>query len=76
MTKGGACPDCIMIPEVIWLTANKYLSRSTLIGRGRPDFLYGEGRIKGYLQFALEMPAPQDDQIASELLVDLHSLAG
>jgi hypothetical protein len=54
MTKGGACPDCIMIPEVICLTANKYLSRSTLIGRGRPDFLLGETRIKGYLQIALE----------------------
>jgi hypothetical protein len=54
MTKGGACPDCIMIPEVICLTANKYLSRSTLIGRGRPDFIVGEERMKGYLQYALE----------------------
>jgi hypothetical protein len=54
MTKGGACPDCIMIPEVICLTANKYLSRSTLIGRGRPDFIVGEDRISGYLQLALE----------------------
>jgi hypothetical protein len=54
MTKGGACPDCIMIPEVICLTANKYLSRSTLIGRGRPDFLLGDTRIKGYLQLALD----------------------
>jgi hypothetical protein len=54
MTKGGACPDCIMIPEVICLTANKYLSRSTLIGRGRPDFLVGEQRIAGFLQYALE----------------------
>lgn len=54
MTKGGACPDCIMIPEVICLAANKYLSRSILVGRGRPDFLSGEERIKGYLQFALE----------------------
>jgi hypothetical protein len=54
MTKGGACPDCIMIPEVICLTANKYLSRSTLIGRGRPDFIIGEERIRGYLQLALE----------------------
>lgn len=53
MTKGGACPDCIMIPEVICLTANKYLSRSTLIGRGRPDFIVGEAQIRGYLQFAL-----------------------
>jgi hypothetical protein len=54
MTKGGACPDCIMIPEVICLTANKYLSRSALVGRGRPDFIIGEERINGYLQFALE----------------------
>ncbi|WP_245442245.1 hypothetical protein [Mesorhizobium hawassense] len=54
MTKGGACPDCIMIPEVICLTANKYLSRSTLIGRGRPDFIVGEEQIRGYLQFALD----------------------
>ena len=55
MTKGGACPDCLMIPEVICLTANKYLSRSTLIGRGRPDFISeSTDRIKGYLQIALE----------------------
>jgi hypothetical protein len=54
MTKGGACPDCIMIPEVICLTANKYLSRSTLIGRGRPDFIVGEQRLTGYLQYALD----------------------
>jgi len=53
MTKGGACPDCIMIPEVTCLTANKYLSRSTLIGRGRPDFISGDQRIGGYLQTAL-----------------------
>lgn len=54
MSKGGACPDCIMIPEVICLTANKYLSRSTLIGRGRPDFLTGDARINGYLEVALQ----------------------
>lgn len=54
MAKGGACPDCIMIPEVNCLTANKYLSRSTLIGRGRPSFVLGEERLKGYLQFAVE----------------------
>jgi hypothetical protein len=54
MQRGGACPDCLMIPEVICLTANKYLSRSTLIGRGRPHFLVGEQRIDGYLQYALE----------------------
>jgi hypothetical protein len=60
MTKGGACPDCIMIPEVICLTANKYLSRSTLIGRGRPDFIVGERRLKGYLQYAFEHAQPNE----------------
>jgi hypothetical protein len=60
MTKGGACPDCIMIPEVICLTANKYLSRSTLIGRGRPDFIVGEQRLKGYLQYAFEHAQPNE----------------
>lgn len=54
MTKGGACPDCVMIPEMSCLTANKYLSRSTLIGRGRPHFLTGEARIEGYLKLGLE----------------------
>jgi hypothetical protein len=54
MTKGGACPDCIMIPEVICLTANKYLSRSTLLGRGRPDCITGQAGITGFLQIALE----------------------
>jgi hypothetical protein len=54
MTKGGACPDCVMIPEVICLAANKYLSRSTLIGRGRPDFIHGEARLNGFLQCALD----------------------
>lgn len=54
MQRGGACPDCLMIPEVICLTANKYLSRSTLVGRGRPHFIIGEHRIDGYLQRALE----------------------
>jgi hypothetical protein len=54
MTKGGACPDCLMIPEVSCLTANKYLGRSVLIGRGRPHFITGEERIDGFLRLSLE----------------------
>ena len=34
--KGGACPDCIMIPETSCVTRNDLLSRSSLIGRGKP----------------------------------------
>jgi hypothetical protein len=34
--RGGACPDCILIPENACLTRNELLSRSVLIGRGTP----------------------------------------
>lgn len=34
--RGGACPDCILIPETSCLTRNELLSRSMLVGRGRP----------------------------------------
>lgn len=33
---GGACPDCILIPEAACLTRNELLSRSVLTGRGIP----------------------------------------
>jgi len=33
---GGACPDCILIPETACLTRNELLSRSVLSGRGTP----------------------------------------
>src|SRR4051812_21086618 len=33
---GGACPDCILIPEAACLTRNELLSRSVLAGRGTP----------------------------------------
>ena len=52
MTKGGACPDCLMIPEVSCLTRNKYLSRSILIGGGQPSFVDGTTRLRGYLDVA------------------------
>jgi hypothetical protein len=33
---GGACPDCVLIPETACLTRNELLSRSVLSGRGTP----------------------------------------
>jgi hypothetical protein len=48
-------------------------SISTQRGRGRPDFLLGEERIKGYLQFALDNA--RHDETAVGLLADLHPLA-
>lgn len=52
--RGGACPDCIMIPETSCIAGNKLLSRTVLrtIG-GRPRrFDTREGTINGYLDFA------------------------
>ncbi len=51
-TRGSACPDCQMIPEVSCLTSNKLLSRSVLrsIG-GRPRFDKRSGGITGYLDW-------------------------
>jgi hypothetical protein len=51
-TRGSACPDCQMIPEVSCLTSNKLLSRSVLrsVG-GRPGFDRRSGGIKGYLDW-------------------------
>jgi hypothetical protein len=36
--KGGACPDCVMIPETSCITRNDLLSRSALAGRGKPSW--------------------------------------
>jgi hypothetical protein len=64
LSKGGACPDCLMIPEVTCLTRNKYLSRSVLIGRGRPSFLEGRDRIAGYFHFAHRRANPDQFRMA------------
>ena len=44
--KGGACPDCIMIPETSCVTRNDLLSRSALIGRGAPHWAKWEGSAR------------------------------
>jgi hypothetical protein len=48
--RGGACPDCIMMPETSCIASNKLLSRSVLksVG-GRPRFDIREKSIRGYL---------------------------
>lgn len=50
--RGGACPDCVMMPETSCIASNKLLSRSVLrsVG-GRPRFDTREGSIRGYLDF-------------------------
>ena len=48
--RGGACPDCVMMPETSCVAGNKLLSRSVLrsIG-GRPRFDERGAPIRGYL---------------------------
>jgi hypothetical protein len=49
--QGGACPDCVMIPEVVCVAGNRYLSRSFLTGEGIPAFMGFSGRtVEGYLE--------------------------
>lgn len=50
--RGGACPDCVMMPETACIAGNKLLSRSTLrsVG-GRPRFDTRKESISGYLDF-------------------------
>lgn len=50
--RGGACPDCILIPETACLTRNELLSRSVLIGRGAPRWDGLGSQIVGYYDVA------------------------
>jgi hypothetical protein len=51
--RGGACPDCVMMPETSCIASNKLLSRSVLASvGGRPRFDTRKGSIQGYLDFA------------------------
>jgi len=50
--RGGACPDCILIPENACLTRNELLSRSVLIGRGAPRWDQLGAELTGYYAIA------------------------
>lgn len=54
LNRGGACPACLMIPEVNCLTQNRLLSRSILIGRGSPQQHGFKQPITGYFDTANE----------------------
>ncbi|HVB68030.1 MAG TPA: hypothetical protein VNE67_09270, partial [Acetobacteraceae bacterium] len=57
--RGGACPDCLLIPESACLTRNELLSRSVLVGRGTPrwDAMYQP--MVGYLDVAAQRAAAE-----------------
>lgn len=49
---GGACPDCIMVPETSCIAQNRLLSRAVLRGGVAPreDSSHKDQRIVGYLE--------------------------
>jgi hypothetical protein len=49
---GGACPDCIMVPETSCIAQNQLLSRALLRGGVAPreDLTHKDQRIPGYLE--------------------------
>jgi hypothetical protein len=49
---GGACPDCIMVPETSCIAQNRLLSRAVLKGGPAPreDLTHKGQRIPGYLE--------------------------
>lgn len=53
-TAGGACPDCIMIPETSCIAQNQLLSRAVLKGGPAPreDATHKGLRIRGFLEMA------------------------
>lgn len=54
--RGGACPDCVLIPENACLTRNELLSRSVLVGRGRPRWDATGSDLIGYVDMAARRP--------------------
>jgi len=50
--RGGACPNCVMVPEVTCIAQNRLLSRSVLNGDGRPEEDGINERIVGYFDVA------------------------
>lgn len=50
--RGGACPDCVLIPENACITRNELLSRSVLVGRGSPRWDDQGVPLTGYYEIA------------------------
>ena len=75
--RGGACPDCILIPEVCCITRNNLLSRSVLRGMAKPHWdaaVPRDRNIEGYFEVVRRMrrmaeqrDAPRNRQPAPEL---------
>jgi hypothetical protein len=57
---GGACPDCIMVPETSCVAMNRLLSRSVLRGGEAPteDLTHAGTSIAGYIEVVNGAAAP------------------
>lgn len=57
---GGACPDCIMVPETSCIAQNRLLSRAVLRGGVAPreDSTHKAQRINGYLEIVNGATSP------------------
>lgn len=57
---GGACPDCIMVPETSCIAQNRLLSRAVLRGGVAPreDSTHKDQRINGYLEIVNGATSP------------------
>lgn len=57
---GGACPDCIMVPETSCVAMNRLLSRSVLRGGEAPteDLTHAGTSIAGYIEVVNGTAAP------------------
>lgn len=59
--RGGACPDCILIPEVCCITRNNLLSRSVLRGMAKPHWdvaIPRDQNIEGYFELVRRLRQP------------------
>jgi hypothetical protein len=50
--KGGACPDCIFVPETSCIAQHRLLCRSTVAGGQKAIEDHTDGLIAGYFDVA------------------------
>ncbi len=48
--RGGACPACIMVPEISCIAGNQLISRSALVGGRAPLWDQNQAQLHGYLE--------------------------
>ena len=57
--RGGACPACIMAPEVACIASNNLLSRAALNGGAPPGWDADRSELTGYFRLPLPEASPR-----------------